>query len=80
MVSLVENMLDLNKRLSESKTGHEKTFLPRQIETTDRQTDALDRELRGLSEEEIAVVKDAARRARAAGRSFAAGDIFQIVF
>ncbi len=37
MVSLVENMLDLNKRLSESKTGHEKTLLQRQIEATDRQ-------------------------------------------
>jgi predicted nucleotidyltransferase len=61
MVSLVENMLDLNKRLSESKTGHEKTILSRQIEATDRQIDALVRELRGLTEEEIAIVEDAAR-------------------
>ena len=61
MVSLVENMLDLNKRLSESKTGHEKTLLSRQIEATDRQIDRLVYELYGLTEEEIAVVEDAAR-------------------
>jgi len=61
MVKLVENMLDLHRRLSESKTGHEKTLLSRQIETTDRQIDALVYELYGLSEEEIAIVEEAAR-------------------
>jgi hypothetical protein len=61
MVSLVENMLDLHRRLSESKTGHEKTLLSRQIEATDRQIDGLVYELYGLSEEEIAIVEDAAR-------------------
>ncbi len=61
MVSLVENMLDLNRRRSESKTGHEKTLLSRQIEGFDRQIDGLVRELRGLTEEEIAIVEDAAR-------------------
>ena len=61
MVSLVENMLDLHKRLSESKTGHEKTLLSRQIEATDRQIDRLVYELYGLTEEEIAIFEDAAR-------------------
>ncbi|HOI68436.1 MAG TPA: TaqI-like C-terminal specificity domain-containing protein [Methanothrix sp.] len=61
MVKLVENMLDLHRRLSESKTGHEKTLLSRQIETTDRQIDALVYELYGLSEEEIAIVEGATK-------------------
>ncbi len=61
MVGLVENMLDLNKRHADAKTGHEKTLLSRQIEATDRQIDALVYELYGLSEEEIAIVEDAAR-------------------
>lgn len=61
MVKLVENMLDLNKRLAEAKTGHEKTLLSRQIEATDKQIDALVYELYGLSEEEIAIVEEAAR-------------------
>jgi hypothetical protein len=60
-MDLVENMLDLHRRLSESKTGHEKTLLSRQIEATDRQIDGLVYELYGLSEEEIAIVEDAAR-------------------
>ncbi len=54
-------MLDLNKWLSESKTVHEKTLLSRQIEATDRQIDRLVRELYVLSEEEVAIVEDAAR-------------------
>jgi len=61
MVKLVENMLDLNKRLAEAKTGHEKTLLSRQIEATDRQIDALVYELYGLSEEEIAIVEGATK-------------------
>ena len=61
MVTLVEKMLDLHRRLSESKTGHEKTLLSRQIDGFDRQTDDLVCELRGLTEEEIAIVEDAAR-------------------
>ena len=61
VVSLVENMLDLHRRLAETKTGHEKTLLSRQIEATDRQIDALVYELYGLTEEEIAIVEDAAR-------------------
>jgi hypothetical protein len=60
-IALVENMLDLHRRLSESKTGHEKTPLSRQIEATDRQIDNLVYELYGLTVEEIAIVEDAAR-------------------
>jgi len=61
MVKLVENMLDLHRRIAETKTGHEKTLLSRQIEATDRQIDGLVYELYGLTEEEIAIVEDAAR-------------------
>ncbi|HOO54532.1 MAG TPA: hypothetical protein PLY09_01230 [Methanothrix sp.] len=32
MVSLVEKMLDLHRWLAETKTGHEKTLLSRQID------------------------------------------------
>ena len=61
MVALVERMLDLHRRLSESKTGHEKTLLSRQIEATDGQIDALVYELYGLTDEEVAIVEEAAR-------------------
>ena len=61
IVALVERMLDLHKRLADAKTGHEKTLFSRQIEATDRQIDALVYELYGLSEEEIAIVEEAAR-------------------
>jgi len=61
MVSLVENMLDLHRRLADAKTGHEKTLLSRQIEATDRQIDGFVRELSWLTEEEIAIAEDAAR-------------------
>jgi hypothetical protein len=56
-MALAENMLDLHRRLSESKTGHDKTLLSRQIEATDRQIDALVYELYGLTEEEIRIVE-----------------------
>ena len=59
MVSLVERMLDLQKRLAETKTSHEKTFLQRQIEATDKQIDRLVYELYGLTEEEIKIVEEA---------------------
>ena len=58
MVALVERMLDLHRRLSESKTGHEKTLLSRQIEATDKQIDALVYELYGLTDEEVAIVEE----------------------
>ena len=62
MVSLVERMLDLHKRLAAEQTPHVKTVLQRhpKTEATDRQIDALVYELRpwnGLTEEEIKVVE-----------------------
>lgn len=59
MVSLVERMLDMHKRLTETKAGHEKTLLQRQIEATDKQIDRLVYELYGLTEEEIKIVEEA---------------------
>ncbi len=57
MVSLVERMLDLHKRVAAEQVPHVKTMLQRQIEATDRQIDALVYELYGLTEAEVAVVE-----------------------
>ena len=54
-------MLVPARRLVEATDRHEKTLLSRQIEATDRQINNLVRELRGLTEEEIAIVDDADR-------------------
>ncbi len=60
MVSLVQRMLDLHKKLAAEGAPHVKTVLQRQIEATDRQIDALVYELYGLTAAEIAVVEGAA--------------------
>ena len=57
MVALVEQMLDLNKRLSVAQTQHEKTILQRQIEVDDRQIDQLVYELYELTDKEIYLVE-----------------------
>jgi hypothetical protein len=57
MVQLVEQMLTLNKQLSETKTGHEQTLIQRQIDATDRQIDKLVYELYDLTEDEIKIVE-----------------------
>ena len=57
MVALVENMLNLHKRLSVAGLPQEKEHLQRQIDQTDRQIDALVYELYGLSEEEKRIVE-----------------------
>jgi len=57
MVSLVETMLALHKRLPEVKTPREKETIQRQIDATDAQIDKLVYELYGLTEEEIRVVE-----------------------
>ena len=57
MVSLVESMLDLNKKLPKAKTAHEKTILQRQITATDNQIDRLVYKLYDLIDEEIAIVE-----------------------
>lgn len=58
MVALVEQMLDLNKRLSAAQTQHEKILLQRQIEATERQIDQLVYELCELTGEEINLVEE----------------------
>ena len=58
MVALVNRMLDLHKQLPEAKTPQTQTVLQRQIETTDRQIDALVYELYGLTDEEIKIVEE----------------------
>ena len=59
MVSLVDQMLSLNKQLPAAKTDHEKTALQRQIDATDRQIDQLVYELYALTEEERRIVEGA---------------------
>ena len=58
MVSLVDQMLSLNKQLPETKTDHEKTALQRQLAAVDQQIDQLVYELYGLTEEEIEIVEN----------------------
>ena len=53
MVKLVEQMLDLQQRLSAVKTPQEKTALERQIAVTDTQIDRLVYDLYGLNDDEI---------------------------
>jgi len=57
MVTLVEQMLDLHKRLAAAQDAGEQGRLQRLIDSTDRQIDALVYELYGLTPEEIAIVE-----------------------
>lgn len=57
MVALVEQMLDLHRRLAAENNPQMKTVLQRQIDATDRQIDALVYELYDLTAEEIAIVE-----------------------
>ena len=57
MVTLVEQMLDLHKRLHAAKTETDKELYQRQIDATDKQIDALVYQLYGLTEEEIKIVE-----------------------
>jgi hypothetical protein len=57
MVSLVNQMLELNKKLSESKVPQITEMLRRQIEATDRQIDQLVYRLYDLTDEEIKIVE-----------------------
>ncbi|NLN59387.1 MAG: N-6 DNA methylase [Deltaproteobacteria bacterium] len=60
MVSLVEQMLELNKKLPESKVPQTTEVLKRQIDATDRQIDQLVYRLYDLTEEEIKIVESEA--------------------
>jgi len=57
MVSLVDRMLELHKRLPEAKTKGDRDLIERQIAATDDEIDALVYELYGLTDEEIAIVR-----------------------
>jgi len=57
MVSLVERMLDLHKRLAATKNPNDQTRLQSQIDATDREIDRLVYDLYGLTDEEIAIVE-----------------------
>jgi hypothetical protein len=59
MVKLVEQMLDLHKKLSAAKIPDEKTRIQRQITTTDSQIDKLVYKLYNLTDEEIKIVEGA---------------------
>jgi len=59
VVTLVERMLELNKKLAGAKTAQDKTHLQRQIETTDNEIDRLVYDLYDLTEEEIALMEKA---------------------
>jgi|CXWL01.1.fsa_nt_gi hypothetical protein len=59
MVSLVERMLDLRKRLAVANTPSDKTRLQRQIDVTDQEIDRLVYDLYDLTEEEIKIVEAA---------------------
>ena len=58
IVNLVDQMLNLNKRLAESKVPQTTEMLRRQIESTDRQIDQLVYRLYDLTEEEIKIVDE----------------------
>jgi hypothetical protein len=57
MVSFVEQMLELHKKLAGIKNPDEKTRIQRQIDSTDEQIDKLVYELYGLTADEIAIVE-----------------------
>jgi hypothetical protein len=57
MVSLAEQMLNLNKKLNNAKLPQEKNLLQRQIETTDKQIDQSVYKLYDLTDEEIKIVE-----------------------
>ena len=58
IVSLVDQMLSLNKQLPSAKTDHEKTALQRQIYATDKQIDELVYDLYGITEEEKKIIEE----------------------
>jgi hypothetical protein len=61
MVSMVEMIIDLNKKLKNAKTPSEKTQLQRQIDATDAAIDRLVYELYGLTEDEIRIVEESVK-------------------
>lgn len=64
MVTLVNTMLDLNKRLRECGVPSDIEMINRQIDSTDNQIDQLVYRLYGLTDEEIRIVEDSFRKER----------------
>jgi len=58
LVSLVDNMLELQKKYHEARMDRDKELYERQIKIVDAQIDRLVYDLYGLTEEEIKVVED----------------------
>jgi hypothetical protein len=56
-VAIVEQMLELHKRLAAARSQSDQELYQRQIDATDREIDRLVYELYGLTEEEIAVIE-----------------------
>ena len=61
IVSLVEQMLILKKRLGLTSISSERKFYERQIETTDQRLNSFVYELYGLTYDEIAIIEDTKR-------------------
>lgn len=59
IVSRVQELRDMHKRLAEESPGHQKTAIERQIAVIQRQIDQLIYELYGLTDEEISHVEGA---------------------
>ncbi|MCK5721873.1 MAG: hypothetical protein KAI84_05000, partial [Gammaproteobacteria bacterium] len=57
MVNLVDQILNLNKKLNDAKLPQEKNLLQRQIDATDKQIDQLVYKLYDLTNEEIKIVE-----------------------
>jgi type I restriction-modification system DNA methylase subunit len=61
MAKLVEQMLELHKRLASASIPADKTLCQRQIDATDQQIDGFVYELYGLTVEEIRIVEESTR-------------------
>ncbi|MDM8555641.1 TaqI-like C-terminal specificity domain-containing protein [Desulfococcaceae bacterium HSG7] len=57
MINLVDQMLNLNKKINNAKLPQEKNMLQRQIQATDKQIDQLVYKLYDLTDEEIKIVE-----------------------
>ena len=56
-MSLVEQMLELHKKLGGAKLSSEKEMIQRRIDATDSEIDRLVYDLYGLTDEEIKIVE-----------------------
>ncbi|MBM3714069.1 MAG: hypothetical protein FJW56_11670 [Actinobacteria bacterium] len=61
MIELVDNILELHRKIVSVKTPDEKTIIQRQIDAIDNQIDKLIYELYGLTEEEIKIVEESVK-------------------